>query len=143
MFHACPLPEEGHIYGYERAVFVVYGIQGAHRDAGYVPPGARTEEISDSIIPRGLGCEEIKVPSDNGHSLSGVFVSGASRSTNPSESPETLFFYLQGSNSPPRHTWSVPAEQRLMPQGMQETHFIVFQFSRLYSITPPSEPGPA
>ena len=76
-----------------------------HGDVGYVPPGTRTEEVSESITPRGLRCDEIKVSSDNGHSLSGVIVSStgalrdASRSsTSPSESPETLFFYLQGSS---------------------------------------------
>ncbi|KAF9647300.1 hypothetical protein BDM02DRAFT_3170324, partial [Thelephora ganbajun] len=81
---------------------------------GYVPPGARTEELSESIIPRGLKCEEIKVSSDNGHSLSGVVVSpsgtlrGAPRSsTESSESLKTLFFYLQGNAGNPLHRLSV------------------------------------
>lgn len=90
------------------------GDAGVYGDAGYVPPGARTEEVSESIIPRGLRCEEIKVSSDNGHPLSGVIVSSsgtlqdASRSnTNPPEGPETLFFYLQGSNPLPRGVYSL------------------------------------
>jgi len=85
--------------------FRFVGDAGVHGDTGYVPPGARTEEVSESTVPRGLRCDEIKVSSDNGHSLSGIIVSpayaslGASRSSSsPSESPETLFFYLQGSN---------------------------------------------
>lgn len=123
---------------------------GVHQDVGYVPPGARTEEVSESIIPPGLRCETVEVSSENGHSLSGIVVSssGASRaesrsSTNSSESPETLFFYLQGQNPPPRHPRSVlPTEQRLMSQGTQETHSIAFPFSSPCSITPPFEAGP-
>ena len=85
--------------------FRFLGDAGVHGDTGYVPPDARTEEISEPTVPRGLRCDEIKVSSDNGQSLSGVIVSlaDASRgapgsSTSPSESPETLFFYLQGSD---------------------------------------------
>jgi len=117
VFHACSLSEKDHIHGYARsnALRCVRGT-GVHQDTGYVPPGARTEKVSELIIPRGLRCEEIEVPGRNGHSLSGVFVSSsvasraASRSSaNPSDSPETLFFYLQGSNSS-RHLWGVLTE---------------------------------
>jgi len=82
--------------------------------AGYVPPGARTEEVSELTTPRGLRCDEIKVSSDNGHSLSGVVVSSADASreasgssTGLSESPETLFFYLQGSYLLSREVYSL------------------------------------
>lgn len=87
---------------------------GVYRDVGYVPPGARTEEVSESMIPRGLRCEEIKISNNNRHSLSGVVVcpSSASRDTSrssisASENPETLFFYLQGSNPLPREVYSL------------------------------------
>lgn len=85
---------------------------------GYVPPGARTEEVSDTTLPRGLRCEEIRISSDNGHSLCGVTVStseasrNAQKSTNNltlTEDPETLFFYLQGSSlaTPKEHSLNI------------------------------------
>ena len=55
-------------------------------------------------------CEEIKISSDDGHSLSGIFfpASGAPISdTSSSQSPDALFFYLRGSNlhsRPPGYT---------------------------------------
>ena len=95
--HARPLSEEDHIHGYERIFFL--GGRRVHRDIGYIPPGARTEDISDTTLPHGLRCEEIKVPGSDGHSLFGLVVStsGTSRDDSKSaENPETLFFYLQG-----------------------------------------------
>ena len=62
----------------------------------------RTEEVFESITPRGPRCEEVKVSSDNSHSLSGIVVPGALRKakmlrTDPQESPEIPF-----SSPPPR-----------------------------------------
>ena len=97
---------------------------GVHREIGYVPPGTRTEEVSDAILPHGLRCEEIKISSNDGHSLSGVVVSSPSESrdtscqsannllNNPPENPETVFFYLQGIAFPARHSQGPLAEQR-------------------------------
>ena len=95
--------------------FRFVGDAGVYGDTGYVPPGARTEEVSELTVPRGLRCDEIKVSSDNGHSLSGVVVSSADASrssTSPSESPETLFFYLQGSDPPSHGVYSLTNASR-------------------------------
>lgn len=88
-----------------------YVSRETHRELGYVPPGARKEEVSDMILPHGLRCEEIKVSSDNGHSLFGVIVSSSGSASNPAENPETLFFYLQGSTFLTHHSQSASAEQ--------------------------------
>ena len=85
-----------------------------NREIGYVPPGARTEQVSDTTVPRGLRCEEIKVSGGNGSSLFGVVVSSSELGTNsrltenPPENPETLFFYLQG----PTFTARLPESTR-------------------------------
>ena len=72
--------------------------RGVHRGAGDVTcsTGARTEEVPESTTPRGLRCEEIKVSSYNGHSLSGVtrlqFTRGAELKHQPiGRSGDTVF----------------------------------------------------
>ena len=117
---SCLSSSRGRSYTWVRANGLRFvGGAEVHGDAGYVPPGARTEEVSESRIPRGLKCDEIKISSDNGRSLSGVVVSSysaprdASRSsTSLSESPETLFFYLQGSNPLARELYSMTNASR-------------------------------
>ena len=63
---------------------------------GYVPPGARTEELGvDVPIPRGLQCEEIRVKSDKGVTLHGIFVRREPHGL-PPPVRKIVILYLQG-----------------------------------------------
>ena len=66
---------------------------------GYVPPGARTEELGvDVPIPRGLQCEEIRVKSDKGVTLHGIL---ARREPHGPPPPvrKIVVLYLQGKST--------------------------------------------
>jgi hypothetical protein len=58
---------------------------------GYVPPGARTEELRQDVpIPAGLLCEEITVESERRVKLAGLLV------RREAAEPDVVVVYLQG-----------------------------------------------
>ena len=62
---------------------------------GYVPPSARTEQLTDDTVrysPK-ISCEEVRIKSDPGVTIYGLLVSRTDIGT---ESPETVVIYLQG-----------------------------------------------
>ena len=70
---------------------------------GYVPPGARTEELRvDVSVPKELQCEEVHLQSDKRVTLHGIHVkrpySGSAQGPRPRE---VVILYLQGMSAIP------------------------------------------
>jgi hypothetical protein len=60
---------------------------------GYVPPGARTEELA-SFPTKGIFAEEIQIQTTKKSTLSGIVVSH--KRVDQSSPPRIIVFYLQG-----------------------------------------------
>ncbi|KAH9936510.1 Alpha/Beta hydrolase protein [Fomitopsis serialis] len=68
---------------------------------GYVPPGARTEELGvETPVPKGLKCEEIRIQSDKGVTLYGIDVQKDVEQPSP-DSRRIVVIYLQGNAGNP------------------------------------------
>lgn len=64
---------------------------------GYVPLGAREQQLKDTKVAEAMTCEEVQIPSDKGVTLYGILVRRAEpNSVVPMKDPKTVLFYLQG-----------------------------------------------
>ncbi|GBE82975.1 alpha/beta-hydrolase [Sparassis crispa] len=66
---------------------------------GYIPPGARSEQLRDVRVPKAIHCEEIQIPSEKRVMLAGIVVRPASHIGD--SPPDAVVLYLQGNAGNP------------------------------------------